>query len=91
MGSRRGRGIVRSARSRLRSRKAGEWDIAGWISYYTLYEYRSKLVPSTAVVSYEFSSRCVSGRGEPPVYRGRYVGGYVGVSSDTTTEPVRPS
>lgn len=22
---------------------------------------------------------------------GRYVGGYVGVSSDTTTEPVRPS
>ena len=40
MGGRRGRRIVRSARSRLRSRKAGEWDIAGWISYYTLYEYR---------------------------------------------------
>ena len=39
MGGRRGRRIVRSARSRLRSRKAGEWDIAGWISYHTLYEY----------------------------------------------------
>ena len=32
--------IVRSARSRLRSRMAGEWDIAAWISYDTRYEYR---------------------------------------------------
>ncbi len=43
MGGRRGRRIVRSARSRLRSRKAGEWDIAGWLSQYTPYEYKRQV------------------------------------------------
>lgn len=39
MSGRRGPGMVKTARSRLRSRKAGRWDIAGWLRNYTLLAY----------------------------------------------------
>ncbi len=53
MGGRRGPGMVKTARSRLRSRMAGGWDIAGWLSHYTRHEYRGKHEPSAAVVNFD--------------------------------------